>query len=109
LVKHQTVIQTSFVPSICHLFKPRFTGKPKKKLCPSMLLSTADVAWLNWEPEIQAAPEPKKLSILNPNLDEMIVFDPLAHHFGNSIGNPTWCHGSIWFITHQSLLGDVEK
>jgi len=74
-----------------------------------MLLSTADVAWLNWEPEIQAAPEPKKLSILNPNLDEMIVFDPLAHHFGNSIGNPTWCHGSIWFITHQSLLGDVEK
>jgi len=43
-----------------------------------MLLSTADVAWLNWEPEIQAAPGPKRLSILNPNLEELIVFDPLA-------------------------------
>ena len=34
-----------------------------------MLLSAADVAWLNWEPEIQAAPGPQKLSIFShPNL-----------------------------------------
>lgn len=43
-----------------------------------MLLSTADVAWLNWEPEIQAAPEPKKLSAG-------------AHDFGN-FTNLTCCH-----------------
>eukprot|EP00435_Cladocopium_sp_Y103_P075876 s140_g67.t2 len=44
-----------FVPSICHLFKPRFPRNTPKKLRPSMLLSNADVAWLNWEPEILAA------------------------------------------------------
>ena len=58
LVNHQ-ILQTSlfhpFVISASH--SPQETCE---KLCPPMLLSNDDVAWLNWEPDIQAAPEPQK-------------------------------------------------
>ena len=57
--KSHQILQTSlfhpFVISASH--SPEETCE---KLCPPMLLSNDDVAWLNWEPDIQAAPEPQK-------------------------------------------------
>ena len=58
LVKHQ-ILQTS----VFHPFVISASHSPEEtceKLCPPMLLSNDDVAWLNWEPDIQAAPEPQK-------------------------------------------------